>query len=97
LERVWVLTGPLFGGTAKKLPGGVDMPVAFYRVILHEERGQPRVLAFIAPQTVTGNKPLSQFLTSVREVERQTGLDFYAELPKEAQDRMETLKTERLW
>ena len=97
LERVWVVTGPLFAGEVKKLPNGVDVPTAFYRIILDEEHGQPRVLAFITPQTVTGHEPLAQFLTSVREIERQTGLDFYPDLPKEVQDRMETVKVERLW
>lgn len=61
------------------------------------KNGQPRVLAFIAPQTVTGHETLAQFLTSVREVEKQTGLDFYPDLPRELQDRMETVKVERLW
>ena len=49
------------------------------------------------PQTVTGHEPLSQVLSSVREIERQTHLDFYPELPKEIQDRMESAKAERLW
>ena len=97
LERVWVVAGPVFAGEVKKLPSGVDIPTAFYRIILDEENGQPRVLAFIAPQTVTGHEPLAQFLTSVREVERQTGLDFFAELPREVQDRIESAKAARLW
>ena len=97
MERVWVMTGPVFAGEVKKLPSGVDVPPAFFRIILDEENGQPRVLAFIAPQTVTGHEPLAQFLTSVREVERQTGLDFYSELSKGVQDRMETTRAERLW
>ena len=97
LERVWVLTGPVFRGEVKKLRGGVDVPAACYRVILDEENGQPRVLAFIAPQTVSGHEPLTQFLTSVREIETQTGLDFFPELPKEVQERIETVKAERLW
>ena len=97
LERVWVVTGPVFAGVVKKLASGVDVPTAFFRIILDEENGQPRVLAFIAPQTVTGHEPLAQFLTSVREIERQTGLDFYPELPKEVQDRMESAKADRLW
>ena len=97
LERVWVVTGPVFTGDVKKLPSGVDVPTAFYRIILDEEHGQPRVLAFIAPQTVTGHEPLAQFLTSVREVERQTGLDFHPQLPKDVQDRMETVKAARVW
>ena len=87
----------MFAGDVKKLASGVDIPTAFFRIVLDEENGQPRVLAFIAPQTVTGHEPLAQFLTSVREVERQTGLDFYSELPKEVQDQMEAVKAERLW
>ena len=97
MERVWVMTGPVFAGEVKKLPSGVDIPTAFYRIILDEENGQPRVLAFIAPQTVTGHEPLAQFLTSVQEIERQTGLDFFAELPREAQDKIESAKAARLW
>ena len=97
LERVWVVTGPVFAGDVKKLPSGVDVPTAFYRIILDEENGLPRVLAFIAHQTATGREPLAQFLTSVREIERQTGLDFFPELPKDMQERMESAKAERLW
>lgn len=97
LERVWVVTGPVFDQRIERLASGVEIPDAFYRIILDEENGQPRVLAFIAPQTVTGKEPLSQFLTSVREVEQQTGLDFYPELPKEVQDRIEAVGSQRLW
>ena len=97
LERVWVMTGPVFAGDVKKLPSGVDIPTSCYRIILDEENGQHRVLAFIAPQTVTGHEPLEQFLISVREIEKQTGLDFHPELPKDVQDRMEAVNAERLW
>lgn len=55
------------------------------------------MLAFIAPQTVTGNEPLSQFLSSVREIERQSGLDFFPELPKEVQDRIENFRAQQMW
>jgi len=96
-ERVWVICGPVFSGEHRKLPSGVDIPAAFYRIILDEEAGQPRVLAFLVPQTVTGHEPLAQYLTSVREIERETGLDFFAGLPQHVQDRMETTRAERLW
>jgi len=96
-ERVWVICGPVFSGEHRKLPSGVDIPAAFYRIILDEEAGQPRVLAFLVPQTGTGHEPLAQYLTSVREIERETGLDFFAGLPQHVQDRMETTRAERLW
>lgn len=46
---------------------------------------------------MTGHEPLAQFLTSVREIEQATGLDFFAELPREVQDRFETPRAEKLW
>ncbi len=97
LERVWVVTGPVFAGEVKKLPSGVDVPTAFYRIILDEENGQPRVLSFIAPQTATGQEPLSQFLTNVREIEQLTGLDFYPDLPRQVQDKFEIPRAQKLW
>jgi len=87
----------VFSGEVKKLKGVVDVPTAFYRIILDEENGQLRALAFIAPQTATGQEPLTAFLASVREVETQTGLDFHPALSKEVQDRVETVRAERLW
>ncbi len=44
-----------------------------------------------------GHEPLAQFLTRVRAIERETGLDFCPELSKEVQDRIETVQAERLW
>lgn len=97
LERVWVLTGPVFDGRVEKLQSGVEIPDAFYRIILDEESRGPRVLGFIVPQTVTGREPFTDFLTSVREIERQTGLDFFPNLPKEVQDQMEAVRANVVW
>lgn len=94
LERVWIITGPVFDSRGEKLRSGVEIPTAFYRIILYEENGVPRVLAFIAPQNVTGQEPLTDYLASVREIEQQTGLDFFPTLPKGLQDRMETARWE---
>ena len=71
--------------------------MGFYRILLDKEVGQPRALAFIAPQTATGRESLDAFLASVRDVEAQTGLNFHPALPKEVQDSMESAKAERLW
>lgn len=97
MERVWIITGPIFDAAPKRLRGGVEVPAAFYRILLDEENGQPRALAFIAPQTATGRESLDAFLASVRDVEAQTGLDFHPALPKEVQDRLETQRATHLW
>jgi len=40
---------------------------------------------------------LAKFLSSVDEVERQTGLDFLYELSDDVEDRLEAEKTTVLW
>jgi len=45
----------------------------------------------------TPQEPLTAFLASVRDVETQTGLDFHPALSKEVQDRVKTVRAERLW
>jgi len=49
------------------------------------------------PQDVTGAEQASQFLTTVREIENETGLDFLNELPRELQDRVETGRAQGMW
>jgi len=48
-------------------------------------------------QDVTGSERFSQFLTSVDEVEKETGLDFLAELEDGLEDRIEAGKTGSVW
>ncbi|MEI6810129.1 MAG: DNA/RNA non-specific endonuclease, partial [bacterium] len=49
-EETWTITGPIFDENPKTLAGGVQIPRALYRIIIDEERGKPRVLAFVIPQ-----------------------------------------------
>lgn len=96
-QEIWVTTGPVFGTHDGHLRHGVDVPEACYKIIVDEENGRVRVLAFIIPQTVTGNEDAARFLTSVDEVEKETGLDFMSDLPDEVENRVEAEKAERMW
>lgn len=90
LQQLFVLTGPLFGPSPERMKSGVPLPVAFYRIWLDLlPDGTPRTLVFIVPQQVCGNEPLSEFLSSVDEVERRSGLDFFAALDDDLENRME--------
>jgi endonuclease G len=77
--ELWVVTGPVFGAR-RALKKDIALPEAFYRVWLDVRDGRQAALAFIVPQEVCGTEPLSKYLTSVDEVERRTGLDFFHEL-----------------
>lgn len=78
--RVWVLAGPIFDDHVESLPGGVEIPDAFYKVLLVESGEGPRVLAFRIPQDVRGKEPMHRFLVSVDRIEAETGLDFFPAL-----------------
>jgi endonuclease G len=55
------------------------------------------MLAFVMPQDATGSEQLGLFLTTVRAIEQETGLDFLNELPRELQDRVETVQAPQIW
>lgn len=88
--KVWVITGPVFSGTVERLSSDwtVEIPDAFYKIYVTEAiPGRPPIaLGFLIPQTVKGKEPLAQFVTSIDNIEAQTGLDFFSKLD----DRIET-------
>lgn len=79
---LWVVTGPLFGERPERLPSGVAIPQAFFRIWLREgAEGRPEALAFLVPMRVTGYEPLDRYLVTVDAVEAASGLDFFHQLP----------------
>lgn len=78
-ETVYVISGPLFEGPPEFIGAGqVAVPTHFFKVVLAEQQGRRTLFAAIVPNESTQGKPLGQFLTTVQEVERRTGLDFFA-------------------
>lgn len=94
---VWIITGPVFDKQPARLSSGIAVPAKCFKIIIREENGQQKVLAFEMPQDVTGNEQLNKFLTSVRDVEANTGLDFLNELPDDVEGRIETEKPVAMW
>jgi endonuclease G len=95
--EVWVLTGPVFGATPKKLRGGVAVPEAFFLIVIDENEGKLRTLAFIVPQEATTSADPERYLTSVDEIQRRTGLDFLSELDDVAEKQVEAQRATRVW
>ncbi len=83
MKGVWVVVGPVFGKNPQRLNGRAAIPDAFYCIVLDrdEATGRLRALALLVPQEEKGNLPLAPFQTSIREIERRTGLDFFSALP----------------
>lgn len=97
LEEVWVVTGPIFDNERATLPSGVEIPDQFFKIIVDEDQGVIRMLAFIIPQEVQRGEQLEGFLTSVDIVEAAAHLDFFWQLADGLEERLEAVSTTRMW
>lgn len=105
-REVWVIAGPIYTETnndpiqpaerygAKR----IGIPVACFKIVFTKDQaGRLRTLAFIMPQSPgTGRKP-REFLKSIREIERRTGLNFFSSLPLPKQDEIELAVAADVW
>lgn len=112
-DTVWVVTGPVFkivGGdeeitqirnssnySANDPKGLVDLPNYYFRIGLKKKGDGYTTIAFwLKHQYYTGMKP-TNFVTTVRDIEEKTGYDFFANLPQDVQDAIETKENRSDW
>jgi endonuclease G len=99
-----IITGPIFATEGNKVSykvigkDQVAVPTHFYKIIVDANNPhQIEALAFILPnQDLTGHH-YSEYLTTIDEVEKATGLDFLSALPAAIQDTVEAYKAQRVW
>jgi endonuclease G len=96
-DEVWVTTGPVFKEPVKRFGSGVAIPSAYYKILLDETGDEVRVLAFMIESRCPPYTRLRSRVVSVDEIEEMTGLDFFPELPREAQNELESRPAGRLW
>ena len=65
------------------------MPSRYFKVVMAPCVRPMRAIAFIYPNGPCGGR-LREYAVSVDEVERQTGLDFFPQLPSDVQRRLES-------
>ncbi|EKM33236.1 putative endonuclease [Vibrio harveyi] len=94
-NELYVVTGPIYQGNEGTIGNGVVIPSAFYKVILDPSFDE--AIAFIVPHRDVSSSELANFITTIDEVERQTGLDFFAQTPDSIEDSMESVKWEEMW
>ena len=83
-----IAVGPVIEPGLERTAAGVAIPKYFYKVILAHRVWPRRAVAFIYPNAPS-NGPLRHYVVSVDSVERLTGIDFFAVLPDDEEDRIE--------
>jgi endonuclease G len=93
--EVYVMTGPLYNSRMPSLPGADEphkVPSGYWKIICIKPKHSLNSIitaAYIFPQNTPRRGSLSQYMVSIDEVERQSGLDFLWELPDEIEARIE--------
>jgi endonuclease G, mitochondrial len=96
-SEVWVITGPVFREPVERLESGVQIPSDYYKIILDQNKGKVRVLAFLVPRDCPPYTRIKKCLVSVDEIEALTGLNFFPALSEEEQALLESEPAGRLW
>lgn len=97
--EIWVIVGCISSSNGKETIGGtkIDVPHAYYQVILAQEGMDVRALALLFSQETPWDAWAARHIVTIRELERLTGLDFNPELPSFIQDPLEEDLPNRLW
>jgi len=88
---LYVITGPVYDPSKPVRtigPSRVRVPDGFFKVVL-DETPPRKMIAFLAPNEDTKRRP-AQLAVSVDTVERATGFDFFSDLPKSEQEKLES-------
>ncbi|MEM0554796.1 MULTISPECIES: DNA/RNA non-specific endonuclease [Aeromonas] len=86
-KDVQVITGPIFTGSEESIGQGVTIPSAYYKIVMDPAKLQ--AIAFIMPQQDIPVSKIADYRVSVREVEEQTHLNFFSDMPEEQQETLE--------
>lgn len=96
-DGVYVVTG----GVLKDKMGAigtesVTVPESFYKIVYDQTGGDVKMVAFLMNH-VESSKPLSSFVTSVDQIEKLTGIDFFPELDDALEKKLEASDSSNGW
>lgn len=98
-EHLYVITGPVLTAPIREKIGlnEVSVPELFYKILLDYTAPEGKAIAFLIPNELS-NKPLSEYVTTIDEIEELTGIDFFADLmDEETEKEMESASDINLW
>lgn len=97
-SAVMIIAGPIYTEDDTKYFGNakVRVPGAFFKILLAPYLSEPRGIAFVYPHMkCEGN--MQDYATSIDEVEKITGFDFFSSLPKEIENKVESFYSYSDW
>lgn len=92
-KGLYVVTGPVLkrGLPTIGTKNQVAVPGHFYKVILYCNNPDIRMIALLLPNKGSESS-LKQFVVTVDEVERMTGIDFFPKIPDDLEKKLESAR-----
>ena len=85
----WVITGSIYDDDHTYIKGKIEIPDAFYKIIVVQENTNYRSNAFMIYQDDSSYN-LEEYLVSIDSVESATGIDFFSELEDNLENKFES-------
>ena len=96
-QHLYVITGGILEENLKTIgKEKVAVPKQFYKILLDFTKPEIKAIAFILPHKES-KKPLFNFVVSIDELERKTGIDFFHHLPDEIENKLESSSNYKNW
>ncbi len=96
-DGVYVVTGGVFTDNMKTIGSeDVAVPNYFYKVLLDTSREEIKMIAFLVPHE-DSDLPLYEFVVSVDELEKMTGINFFLKLEDSIENRLEQSADYKSW
>jgi len=95
---LYVVTGGVLTDKKLKTIGRekVAVPKRFYKILLHKNGDKIKAIAFLIPNKDT-KKPLYKFTTTIDNIEKITGIDFFPALPDAIENKIEAENNYKQW
>ena len=96
-DGVFVVSGGVLKGDLKTIGNEeVAIPNYFYKVILDNNGGPIKMIAFLMPHK-NSNQPLYDFVIAVDSIENLTGIDFFPQLDDTLENELEAKSDYKDW
>jgi len=96
-DGVYVVTGGVLSDDLKSIGyEAVSVPKYFYKILLDKSSKDPKIIAFLM-EGKDSNKSLKEFVVSVDQIEKLTGIDFFPKLEDKIENRLEASNTTKRW
>ncbi|WP_106791902.1 DNA/RNA non-specific endonuclease [Aquimarina sp. Aq78] len=96
-DGVYIVTGGILSENLSTIGyEHISVPKQFYKIVFNNSATDPKMIAFLMPHKDT-KAPLKNFVVSVDEIEKLTGIDFFATLEDKIENQLETSSDTNDW